>query len=440
MKHLLPILVLVMCFEGGLKAQTKEVAPLLARVNAAKTREVKRDICTRVSDSLLEKQKYNTGFKFLQELRKQYATLPTDSFTPDLFNLTGNFYNSTANYNQSIDNFLKAIDLYKKQNRPRGLCNVYTNLGNTYYYLGTYDRALDYYRQAIDLNDREVHDEEVNSNIYNNIGIIYSLRGNYQMGLNFFRKAHLLYASTSDSLSIAYSLNNYSTVHLEQGNLDSAFYYCRESLKLKEKYGTSSDKMDAYNNIADIYFKRGDHDQSLYFLGKTMRLLDTSVYSLSFENAYKLLAQVHEKKNNTSLSYKYFKLAKVIRDTIDAHNKTSELLQREVSIEVSKTHLADSLVAAEDSRVRNLELLQRKKENSFLIISLCIAALIAVLLYNRFRVTRKQKHIIAGQKVLVEQKQKEILDSIHYAKSIQRSLLTSEKYIERTLNRLKEKK
>jgi hypothetical protein len=37
---------------------------------------------------------------------------------------------------------------------------------------------------------------------------------------------------------------------------------------------------------------------------------------------------------------------------------------------------------------------------------------------------------------LVEEKQKEILDSIYYARRIQRALITSEKYIENKLGKL----
>jgi hypothetical protein len=37
---------------------------------------------------------------------------------------------------------------------------------------------------------------------------------------------------------------------------------------------------------------------------------------------------------------------------------------------------------------------------------------------------------------LVEEKQKEILDSIYYARRIQRALITSEKYIENKLTKL----
>ncbi len=44
--------------------------------------------------------------------------------------------------------------------------------------------------------------------------------------------------------------------------------------------------------------------------------------------------------------------------------------------------------------------------------------------------------LIEEQKKMVEEKQKDILDSIHYAKRIQESLLPSVKYIGKTITRL----
>ncbi len=53
---------------------------------------------------------------------------------------------------------------------------------------------------------------------------------------------------------------------------------------------------------------------------------------------------------------------------------------------------------------------------------------------------QKAEKQISEQKALVEEKQKEILDSIRYAKRIQNSLLPPFTYIDRTLKRLQEKK
>ena len=47
--------------------------------------------------------------------------------------------------------------------------------------------------------------------------------------------------------------------------------------------------------------------------------------------------------------------------------------------------------------------------------------------------------MIEKQKHLVDEKQKEIIDSIRYAKRIQQSLIASEKYIQKSVERLQKK-
>jgi flagellar biosynthesis regulator FlaF len=64
-------------------------------------------------------------------------------------------------------------------------------------------------------------------------------------------------------------------------------------------------------------------------------------------------------------------------------------------------------------------------------------------MYQRFKITQKQKQVIEEQKILVDkaydslqEKNKEVTDSILYARRIQQALITSEKYIENALNKL----
>jgi hypothetical protein len=73
---------------------------------------------------------------------------------------------------------------------------------------------------------------------------------------------------------------------------------------------------------------------------------------------------------------------------------------------------------------------QDKTQKWALFGGLFLLLIFGAIMYNRFRITQKQKEII-------ELKQKEVVDSITYAKRIQTSLLPTEKYIERNLKRLK---
>jgi serine phosphatase RsbU (regulator of sigma subunit) len=58
----------------------------------------------------------------------------------------------------------------------------------------------------------------------------------------------------------------------------------------------------------------------------------------------------------------------------------------------------------------------------------------SVLLYKRFRLTNNQKEIIEQQKHIVEEKHKEITDSINYAERIQRSFLATKELLDVNLN------
>ena len=75
---------------------------------------------------------------------------------------------------------------------------------------------------------------------------------------------------------------------------------------------------------------------------------------------------------------------------------------------------------------------------------LALILVFAAFIFNRFRVTQKQKKIIESQKEiveeqkkLVEEKNKDVMDSIHYAWRIQHSLLPTDKYIDKNLRRMR---
>ena len=59
--------------------------------------------------------------------------------------------------------------------------------------------------------------------------------------------------------------------------------------------------------------------------------------------------------------------------------------------------------------------------------------------FRSYKQKQKINIEITQQKHIIEEKQKEILDSIYYAKRIQTALITPEKYIDRVLNKLNNK-
>jgi hypothetical protein len=113
-----------------------------------------------------------------------------------------------------------------------------------------------------------------------------------------------------------------------------------------------------------------------------------------------------------------------------------------MNYEFEKKMIADSLKTEETKKITVLKLKQEKTLRYVLFAGLSLTFLFGIIMFNRFRITKNQKNVIEDQKKIVEfqknivdVKQKEILDSIHYAKRIQQSLLPSERYLEKRLPR-----
>jgi hypothetical protein len=142
-----------------------------------------------------------------------------------------------------------------------------------------------------------------------------------------------------------------------------------------------------------------------------------------------------------------------MRDSIESEDAKKAGIKKQFQYQYEKKAAADSVRHAEEQKVKNAhltaqqaQLKQERTQRFALYGGLVIVVTFFGFVYNRFKVAQKQKTIIEQQKIAVdvafsslEIKNKEILDSIHYAKRIQTALLPGEKYIERSLDKLNKK-
>jgi len=124
---------------------------------------------------------------------------------------------------------------------------------------------------------------------------------------------------------------------------------------------------------------------------------------------------------------------------IDLFKPNLKELSDALKIKIDPKNINSLRKAAEELKRKDLSVQANKRQNYFLIIVLLLTFVALGLIYSRFKITKKQKSIIEIQKGIVDDKNKEITDSINYAKRIQNSLLPTEKYIEKTIKRLNKK-
>jgi hypothetical protein len=167
-------------------------------------------------------------------------------------------------------------------------------------------------------------------------------------------------------------------------------------------------------------------------------------YPQDIRNPAIALSQIYKATGKYQLALENYELYIQMRDSINNETTRKASIRSQLKYEYEKEAVADSVAHAKESDIKNAELAKQKAEikakknqQYALFGGLFSVCVFGVFMYNRFKVTQRQKFIIEQQKEeveeqkkLVDEKQKEILDSIRYAKRIQMAQVPSEKRVQ----------
>ena len=174
-------------------------------------------------------------------------------------------------------------------------------------------------------------------------------------------------------------------------------------------------------------------------------------YPENIRNAAERLNHIYKATGNHKYALQNYELFILMRDSINNIATKKASIKNALKYEYEKRATADSVKNAEQQKVKdaqlqaqNAQIKQEKFQRYSLLVGLGVVLVGLGFVINRFRITQKQKTIIEAQKIIVDEafhklaeKNKEVMDSIYYARRIQRALITSERYIERKLNEMR---
>ena len=252
---------------------------------------------------------------------------------------------------------------------------------------------------------------------------------------------------------MAISFYNIGGIYRYRGDLTKAIEYYNRSLKLGEELKDKDAMTNPLNNIAEALLQQGKTDKALEFGLKGLKIAKELGYPNNIKTIAKTLKKIYEKQNKSKEAYEMYDLHIRMRDSINNEETKKASVRSELKYEYEKKAAADSVKNAEEQKIKNAQLSaqhaqlkQEKTQRYALYGGLVLIIAFLAFVFNRFRITQRQKVIIEKQKQDVDhayeklhEKNQEVMDSIYYARRIQRALVTSEKYIAKHLNKLIER-
>ncbi len=354
-------------------------------------------------------------------------------------NNLGLWYLNLSLYSEAYNFFNLSYKKFEEINNDKGIFVAILNLGNLYFYLGNFEKALSYQFKALKLVKSKMNSPEHYSkvtNIYLNLGSIYGAMDKLELSRNYFFRALDYYKlePDKDSITRAYIYNNISNTYSSEYDQINAEKYGKIANEIKIKYGNNGEKADAYSKYSQLLLDRNLLKDSKSMALKALELSDCNTPNMDLLNCYQRLAKVNMCLKDYKEESHYLKLSAKIKLYLDSAGKEDEVGNAEIRKELSKKSLNDSLQNLAQLKVRDLQLVQKKRESYYGIIALIVVGAFAFLFYRRFKFTQKQKEEIEFQKKTVDLKNKEITESITYAKNVQDALMPHASEISKIFN------
>lgn len=232
--------------------------------------------------------------------------------------------------------------------------------------------------------------------------------------------------------------------HLMKSEPGVAADYYNEALILSNEVDNDAGRSSALLKIAELDLR--DHkiaeakqhaEGALYYAKK-------KEFAQHIRDAAFLLVKVYKAEGNAVAALEMQDLAYKLKDSINNAESQKAMLQQQFQYEYEKKETELKAIQEKESQLYTEENRKQRMMLFATIGGLTLVALTALVLFQRFRVTRRQKKIIEEQKAEVDaayhkldEKNREVMDSIRYAKRIQTSLLPNERYIEKKLGEMK---
>lgn len=354
----------------------------------------------------------------------------------------GRAYYDLADYKNAMDLYLKSKDIFEKHklyNKDYGHLLHY--IGSVFKRQKDYDKALEYYEQELKLA-HDLKDLSVEAEALYLCASMYGHKGDLEKELEYCGKSLKLFEETGSASGVALMKGNIAGIYADMGDIPKAMEYTKSAMTYYEKEGDGEKMAWSYSALGNYQSDLGHYAQAMQWYKKALQTTETFdrkkllmqkgiKYSMSFTYA---------KMNDFRNAFYTFLDYTDIKDSIENAENKEYLRELESKYNVEKKdheiamlnkdkQMQEAEIARKDLE-QNLAAEQHRSQRNFFIGGLIFLFVVLGVAAYAYFTKRKSNQLlnlqlaeINRQNLIIAEKNKDITDSIQYARRIQEAVL-----------------
>ncbi|HTL80733.1 MAG TPA: tetratricopeptide repeat protein [Bacteroidia bacterium] len=353
-------------------------------------------------------------------------------------NTLGGIYNEKGDYDSALYWYLDLLKTAENAGNAEAEMSAYSNIGLLYSYKQDYKSSLAYLRKGL-AQSREKGNKGVETTTMVNFGKVFGDMGLYDSTLYYNQLAYRNKKESHDLNGMATILVNNAMAYEEKKDFDLAVIYSDSALQLEQQIDDKRGEAITLISIASLNRSMKKNDVALAYLKRARIMLDSTDAKDVERSLYDTYAAVYADQGDYHNAYLAHLEFSRLNDSVLGEQSNRDMTEMEAKYESEKKDKAIVLLQ-KDQQIQQAEIDRKNSEarrkSLQLYASIAVLALVlcfAVFIFFSLKRNVRLNRILAQKNSLIEEKNKNITDSINYAKRIQGAMLTSDNFLKANL-------
>jgi tetratricopeptide (TPR) repeat protein len=303
----------------------------------------------------------------------------------------GTAYIRLGNLGKAVEVERKSLELRTGLNDYAGMALCHFQLGFCSFLFKEYEDSLAHYKKSYAYN--EIAGDRVGmGTALNGIGSVYSEMNDFDNALKSFTESQEKRKGLNDPKGVGTNCFMLAMLYFKAKKFNEAVKHCLNGLQIANEFKDNTGIIRANDVLGKVYLATGEYELARKALYEALTAAQESQMGVLEYQVHESIAQFYEKTGDFSKALEHYKKFHTLKEMVIDSQTNTKIKHMELLQQVENTRKESEI-----NHLKNVELKQAYDE--------------------------------------IEQKNKDITDSIKYARRIQFALLPNEKYFEKNLNR-----
>jgi len=328
-------------------------------------------------------------YPILKELTEVYQFFQKSCRIPEypvVLNYLGNVYDNYGEYQKGLSLCYEALKYVPDTEFKEVEGDLYSTIGLIMSRISDFEGSIENYKKSFAIR-KKLKNEPAMASSLNLMARTYALNNQLSLSEDFYQQAIKLRKDINETGALPWSYIGLASLYEKKNDFDTAKLYYNKSLESNLNFPDKRCSLHCFFGLSRIYLKTNNLEEAKINIDKTLQIAEKLNANLILYEGYEILSEYFEKLGMTDEAYASFKKFHQIRESVLNAQTHSILKNQQVSFEIEKIQKD-----AEIYQLRNIEL-----KNAYDILN---------------------------------QRTRDILDSIDYAKKIQNALFVPIDYFQ----------